>query len=75
MFRLEATNLKMKTFLIAQIEKSVIKDVAECYTQLETTGRGNWNIFRICRKQVNAVKGKIFMVYIKILELFVALYK
>ena len=75
MYKLETINLKVKTFLITQIEKSVIKEVTECYTELENTGRRNWNVFRICKKQVSAVKGKMFMGYIKVLELFVSLYK
>lgn len=71
-----AVNDKVKAWLAMQIKKSVVKEVTECYDLLDNGQKGrNWNIFRICKKQVNAVRSKIVLSYVKVLELVMIFYK
>ncbi|WP_461451596.1 hypothetical protein [Mucilaginibacter sp.] len=67
---------KVKTWLNEQIRKSVVKEVTECYDLVDKDGGANhWNIFRICKKQLNDVRSKIVLSYVKVLELVVLIYK
>jgi len=75
MFNKVAYDSKLKTWLNEQIKKSVVKEVTECYDLLEKDNTNLWNIFRICKKQLNAVRSKIVLSYVKILELIVLVYK
>ncbi|MET3981861.1 hypothetical protein ABIB62_004477 [Mucilaginibacter sp. UYP25] len=70
-----AFNNKVKTWLTAQIKKSVVKEVTECYDLVGDEQQGKWNIFRICKKQLNAVRSKIVLSYVKVLELVMIIYK
>ena len=73
MFNKAAFNAKVKTWLNEQIRKSVVKEVTECYDLMDKDS--HLNIFRICKKQLNAVRSKIVLSYVKVLELVVLVYK
>jgi hypothetical protein len=70
-----AYNSTVKKWLNDQIKKSVVKEVTECYDLLDKDNPNRWNIFRICKKQLNAVRSKVVLSYVKILELIVLVYK
>jgi hypothetical protein len=75
MFNKAAFNEKVKTWLNEQIKKSVVKEVTECYDLMDKDSTSRWNVFRICKKQLNAVRSKIVLSYVKVLELVVLVYK
>ena len=75
MFDKAAFDAKVKTWLNEQIRKSVVKEVTECYDLMDKDSTTRWNIFRICKKQLNAVRSKIVLSYVKVLELVVLVYK
>ncbi len=75
MFNKAAFNAKVKTWLNEQIKKSVVKEVTECYDLMDKDSTSRWNVFRICKKQLNAVRSKIVLSYVKVLELVVLVYK
>jgi hypothetical protein len=75
MFNKAAFNEKVKTWLNEQIKKSVVKEVTECYDLMDKDNTSRWNVFRICKKQLNAVRSKIVLSYVKVLELVVLVYK
>jgi hypothetical protein len=75
MFNKAAFNAKVKTWLNEQIRKSVVKEVTECYDLMDKDSTNHRNIFRICKKQLNAVRSKIVLSYVKVLELVVLVYK
>jgi hypothetical protein len=75
MFNKAAFNAKVKTWLNEQIRKSVVKEVTECYDLMDKDSANHRNIFRICKKQLNAVRSKIVLSYVKVLELVVLVYK
>jgi hypothetical protein len=75
MFNKVAYDSKVKTWINEQIKKSVVKEVTECYDLLDKDKVNHWNIFRICKKQLNAVRSKIVLSYAKILELMLLVYK
>jgi hypothetical protein len=75
MFDKAAFNAKVKTWLNEQIRKSVVKEVTECYDLMDQDSTNRRNIFRICKKQLNAVRSKIVLSYVKVLELVVLVYK
>lgn len=66
---------KVKNWLNEQIRRSVVKEVTECYDLMDKDGANRWNIFRICKKQLNNVRSKIVLSYVKVLELVVLVYK
>ncbi|MCR8560305.1 hypothetical protein KXD93_21815 [Mucilaginibacter sp. BJC16-A38] len=70
-----AFNAKVKTWLNEQIRKSVVKEVTECYDLMDQDSTKRRNIFRICKKQLNAVRSKIVLSYVRVLELAVLVYK
>jgi hypothetical protein len=75
MFNKAAINAKAKTWINAQIRKSVVKEVTECYDLMDKDSNNHRNIFRICKKQLNAVRSKVVLSYVKVLELVVLVYK
>lgn len=75
MFDRTAFNVKVKTWLSEQIRKSVVKEVTECYDLMDQDSANRRNIFRICKKQLNAVRSKIVLSYVKVLELVMLVYK
>lgn len=67
---------RVRTWLATQIKKSVVKEVTECYDLLdEGQSRRSWNVFRICKKQLNAARSKVVLSYVKVLELVMVIYK
>jgi hypothetical protein len=66
---------KVKNWLNEQIRKSVVKEVTECYDLIDQDRANRWNIFRICKKQLNNVRSKAVLSYVKVLELVVLVYK
>lgn len=75
MFNKSAFDKKVKSWLNEQIRKSVVKEVTECYDLMDNETANQWNIFRICKKQLNAVRSKIVLSYVKVLELLMLIYK
>jgi len=75
MYSKAAFDAKVKTWLNEQIRKSVVKEVTECYDLIDKDSANRWNIFRICKKQLNDVRSKIVLSYVKVLELVVLIYK
>jgi hypothetical protein len=75
MFNKAAFDGKVRFWLAEQIRKSVVKEVTECYDLMDKDSSSRWNVFRICKKQLNAVRSKIILSYVKLLELFVLIYK
>ncbi|OKS88641.1 hypothetical protein [Mucilaginibacter polytrichastri] len=75
MFDKAMFDAKVKTWLSEQIKKSVVKEVTECYDLMDKDNANKWNVFRICKKQLNAVRSKIVLSYVKVLELVVLIYK
>jgi hypothetical protein len=75
MFNKQALDIKVKTWLNEQIRKSVVREVTECYDLMDQETSSHWNIFRICKKQLNAVRSKVILSYVKILELVMLVYK
>jgi hypothetical protein len=75
MFNKTAFNAKVKIWLNEQIRKSVVKEVTECYDLMDKDSSNHRNVFRICKKQLNAVRSKIVLSYVKVLELVVLVYK
>jgi len=75
MFDKATFDAKVKTWLNEQIRKSVVKEVTECYDLMDKGSNNHWNIFRVCKKQLNAVRSKIVLSYVKVLELVVLVYK
>ena len=75
MFNKAAFDDKVKFWLNEQISKSVVNEVTECYDLMDKDSTTHWNIFRICKKQLNAVRSKIILSYVKILELVMIVYK
>lgn len=75
MFNKVAFNIKVKTWLNEQIRKSVVKEVTECYDLMDKESTNQRNIFQICKKQLNAVRSKIILSYVRVLELVVLVYK
>lgn len=70
-----ALDAKVKNWLNEQIRKSVVKEVTECYDLVDKDTGNRWNIFRICKKQLNNVRSKIVLSYVKVLELVMLVYK
>jgi hypothetical protein len=75
MYNKAAFDAKVKTWINEQIRKSVVKEVTECYDLIEKDSTNRWNIIRICKKQLNAVRSKIVLSYVKVLELVALIYK
>jgi hypothetical protein len=75
MFNKAIFHEKSKAWITEQIRKSVVKEVTECYDLMDKDSSTRWNVFRICKKQVNAVRSKIILSYVKVLELVVLVYK
>ena len=75
MYNKAVLDAKVKTWLNEQIRKSVVKEVTECYDLVDKDKANRWNIFRICKKQINDVRSKIVLSYVKVLELVVLIYK
>jgi len=75
MFNKAAFDAKVKNWLNEQIRKSVVKEVTECYDLVDKDMGNRWNIFRICKKQLNNVRSKIVLSYVKVLELVMLIYK
>jgi hypothetical protein len=75
MYNKAAFDAKVKNWLNEQIRKSVVKAVTECYDLIDKDITNRWNIFRICKKQLNDVRSKIVLSYVKILELVLVVYK
>jgi len=74
MFNKAAFDAKFKNWLNEQIRKSVVKEVTECYDLVDKDTANRWNIFRICKKQLNDVRSKIVLSYVKVLELVMLVY-
>ena len=75
MYNRATFNAKVKNWLGEQIRKSVVKEVTECYDLMDKDDASRWNIVRICKKQLNNVRSKIVLSYVKVLELVVLVYK
>jgi len=75
MYSKAVLDAKVKNWLNEQIRKSVVKEVTECYDLVDKDTINHWNIFRICKKQLNDVRSKIVLSYVRVLELVMLIYK